>query len=329
MGLRASLIARLNSDLQPDTRTTYMSGVKQFLLFLQETDNLAEVVELPLRPYDLLMYTEYLLQKFKPGTVRAYQCHLGYALEAMGYKKPSWSAVPAMNRVFRQLKARAKFTATKKFPVTTAMGATLVRGGDSANLDHLICSLVLMTGISGLFRLGELLVTGTKKHDSRRILRRDHVVFRPSIAEPTHMEIFLQYSKTDKYGVGTTIFIPTNPDVECCPVRLMIRWFSYLPDHPCAPIFQWPSGQLMTKSSFISWLRRGLRVAGYDDRMYAGHSLRRGGAVTAKAAGLSESMIMALGRWTSDSFKIYLKLIPTRVLHLNSLLAKMRLVQGG
>ena len=43
------------------------------------------------------------------------------------------------------------------------------------------------------------------------------------------------------------------------------------------------------------------------DRSFGGHSPRAGGATFYAGLGLSESIIMALGRWSSIAWKIYIR----------------------
>ncbi|KAF9523817.1 hypothetical protein CPB83DRAFT_740229, partial [Crepidotus variabilis] len=47
------------------------------------------------------------------------------------------------------------------------------------------------------------------------------------------------------------------------------------------------------------------------DRSFGGHSLRAGGATFYASIGLSEDIIQALGRWSSASWKIYIRDNPT------------------
>ncbi|KAF8811953.1 hypothetical protein BYT27DRAFT_7221270 [Phlegmacium glaucopus] len=45
----------------------------------------------------------------------------------------------------------------------------------------------------------------------------------------------------------------------------------------------------------------------FIDRTYGGHSARAGGATFYASLGLSDSIIMALGRWSSEAWKIYIR----------------------
>ena len=58
-------------------------------------------------------------------------------------------------------------------------------------------------------------------------------------------------------------------------------------------------------------LRSTLQEAGIDATYYSGHSFRIGAATTAAACGISETIIMQMGRWRSSAYQAYIK-IPTR-----------------
>ena len=60
-------------------------------------------------------------------------------------------------------------------------------------------------------------------------------------------------------------------------------------------------------------LRLALRSSGLPGH-YSGHSFRRATATTARLAGLSEDEIKLLGRWKSDSYRLYIKTHPAYIL---------------
>ena len=47
------------------------------------------------------------------------------------------------------------------------------------------------------------------------------------------------------------------------------------------------------------------------NRSFGGHSPRAGGATFYASLGLSEAIIQALGRWSSEAWKIYIRDNPT------------------
>jgi hypothetical protein len=56
--------------------------------------------------------------------------------------------------------------------------------------------------------------------------------------------------------------------------------------------------------------QRGLGLHSFFSHDVAGHSLRAGGATWLAMSGVSVDLIQAIGRWTSSSFKIYIKTHP-------------------
>ena len=64
--------------------------------------------------------------------------------------------------------------------------------------------------------------------------------------------------------------------------------------------------QVFCERSFVSFLRTHLAWLGFDPKLFAGHSFRRGGASFAYQSGVPTRLIKALGDWCSDTILIYL-----------------------
>ena len=116
---------------------------------------------------------------------------------------------------------------------------------------------------------------------------------------PTKIRVVLRRSKTDQFGRGVAVWIGETPD-EVCPVRAAMdytarRWTT------ASPFFHFENGIPLTKSSFVQKVR-GIRTrAGVSHAGYSGHSFRIGAAMVAAEAGLEDSVIQALGRWSSSA----------------------------
>ena len=59
-----------------------------------------------------------------------------------------------------------------------------------------------------------------------------------------------------------------------------------------------------------TFLKAVAKQAGLEKKRVSGHSLRIGGATQLMAAEFTEAVIMLMGRWLSDSYKVYLRLNP-------------------
>ena len=89
--------------------------------------------------------------------------------------------------------------------------------------------------------------------------------------------------------------------------------------HPClgrllgsawlfsGPLFTFSDDRSLTRQRLSSTVQSILHSAGYTGS-YSGHSVRIGAATTAAARGVPDYLIQTLGRWSSDSYRIY---IPT------------------
>ena len=65
-------------------------------------------------------------------------------------------------------------------------------------------------------------------------------------------------------------------------------------------------GTPLTKARFVVRIREALVRAGVPEQHYSGHSFRIGAATVAAQAGLPDSTIQALGRWSSAAFLRYI-----------------------
>ena len=67
------------------------------------------------------------------------------------------------------------------------------------------------------------------------------------------------------------------------------------------------SGGPLTKARFVSAIKSILTQSGMDDSLYSGHSFHIGATTTVAQAGISDSVIKALGRWSSAAFLVYVR----------------------
>jgi hypothetical protein len=281
----------------------------------------------PLQEEDWLLYMAFLEkdEKMKPGTINQYLRHLTKFFACVRIPQPEWKAMKRMSVLKRRIDGLQIAKAVRKQPVDFKLVTRIIDNFDCRRADMIPFLAVLTIGVCGLFRLGELLVTDKNDVIQERLLRIGHVKFHPNRLAPEHMSIFIPYSKTDKYGQGHTVLIPANPNSLYCPVEYCKKLCEF--GKPTDPLFRWPSDMLMTKSSFIKLLRAQLKKLNIEYKQYSGHSLRRGGALSAKAAGASDPLIKILRRWDSKAYKIYLKCTPGHIQDLNHLLAALRLIQ--
>ena len=119
------------------------------------------------------------------------------------------------------------------------------------------------------------------------------------------VRVFLRRSKTDQYGRGTELFLGATGD-ELCPVEAVKSYVACRGTSP-GGFFSCESGTPLTKPMFVNSVRTALMRAGILQTGYSGHSFRIGAATAAAQAGLPDSVIQALGRWSSSAFLRYIR----------------------
>ena len=160
----------------------------------------------------------------------------------------------------------------------------------------------------GFLRCSEYTCTNQYRFDpSYTLLVRD-IIISPN---RSIMHVTLRASKTDPFRVGTVIRIGATYDY-LCPVACM---HIYISNHPApdGPLFILTPHRFLTRSDMVGLLTFCLP----DVPNINTHSFRIGGASAAASAGVPNSTIQILGRWTSDAYRRYLHLSDSSVIDLS------------
>ena len=127
--------------------------------------------------------------------------------------------------------------------------------------------------------------------------------------------------KTDLFGKGCTLVFAHSAS-PICPVAALMN---YLWVHGSAkgPLFFNSDQTPLTKGKLNGRLQSIFKAAGFRDK-FKMHSFRVGAATTAATLGFPEYLIKALGRWSSDAYKVYVKLPAQRLASASSCLGMMK-----
>jgi hypothetical protein len=170
-------------------------------------------------------------------------------------------------------------------------------GFDEINIYASLC-----LGFAAFLRSGEFTWEKWNPLQSPRLrLSRKHITF-----SKDSITIHLPSSKTDPFATGVDIHLSKSPIPSICPVRALKHLFKHFPAPPDAPLFSRSLEQPFSRTHFVNHIKSLLLQAGMDPSKYSGHSLRKGAAVSAKAAGISRDEIKLLGRWKSDAVDTYI-----------------------
>ena len=181
-------------------------------------------------------------------------------------------------------------------------------------------------GTYGLLRLGEFARTAGKDD---RVLCWRHISWFTVAGEriplvegkvgerAVEYQVLLEASKTDPFRCGVTIRVlaPTA-------VKTMKAHCNGLVSAPLFnnPVFEMPRGaskekqvKPLDRETVVQSVRAHLNKIGERMEEYNGHSFRKGGAQSLAEANVAADTIQAMGRWTSDCYKLYITTPPQAI----------------
>ena len=162
--------------------------------------------------------------------------------------------------------------------------------------DDFLFATIMSCSFYGCHQSSELILSSKKDFDWQKIIKRSSVYFSPGYAGYR-----LPYHKTDPFYRGTDILFSTQEVANL--VSLLCEFVSTRDRvHGVRrALFLCEDGSHSSQAWFDS------KLFSFVDKSFSGHSARAGGATFYAALGLSESVIMALGCWSSEAWKIYIR----------------------
>lgn len=175
-----------------------------------------------------------------------------------------------------------------------------------ADFDHAMLWAALCTARSGFLRVSEFTSPRPSGFDPAVHLSLHDVVV-DSHLHPSAVLLTIKASKTDPFREGVRLYLPRT-DRLLCPISSLANSLHHR-NIFLGPLFIFLDGTALSRRDVTDRLRIILAAAGVDGN-FLSRSFRIGAATFASAAGLPDSMIRTLGRWSSDAYLVlrsYLK----------------------
>ena len=223
---------------------------------------------------------------------------------------PDFAPFKRLYRVMRGIKRTqgSCFKKPPRIPITppllTQLGLNLWNSF-TLHQDKTMLWAAMLTAFYGFLRVSEYTTPYVKKYNPATTLCYEDIVIQSHSA----ISIRIKSSKTDPFRQGTTIYIHRN-NSPLCPFLALVN---YIKTHPTrsGPFFTWHDGRFLTRSGLAAIL---LKIKPQHISSMSSHSFRIGAATTAAAAGYPRWLIQALGRWTSNCYRDYIR-IPQNTLY--------------
>ena len=179
------------------------------------------------------------------------------------------------------------------------------------NADTFTAALTL--AVYGLLRVGEYTTPSQHNFDPAiHLLRRDISVALAADGSPSYLDILIKASKTDGLRRSVTKRIWASSDHITCPVTAMYIYLrkteTYSMNDPLFKIIIKKESRYLTRDQVNGIIKRTSKVAGIPMDM-SSHSCRVGGATALAAAGFTAEQIRLLGRWVSDCYQVYTRMV--------------------
>lgn len=219
--------------------------------------------------------------------------------------------MPHMSRLQLTLRGIRKLHSSPtlhRLPLTADMlhkvGHAVHKGMYGVKLDSALWAAICL-GFFGALRCGEFTVS---KQTDREFLRVNDIVFKQDIKLRTdHVVLNIRSSKTDPFRQGCHLVLFATGKFLCpyTAIRHHLAVRHWPPPH--APLLSVADELPLTKTEFLNYLHGALTRAGLSQDGISGHSLRKGFATSAAAAGIEDNLISTMGRWKSDCYKLYIR----------------------
>jgi site-specific recombinase XerD len=300
-----------DNALSKSTLATYSSALSTFLRYLALSSQAPHPIATTLpniTERTLINFVTYCknVLNFKFDTVKLYLAGIRFH-----YIKSNNIDVLAnklqLNYILRGVKkTQSNLHKGLRLPITfnilKDLCATLSVGMFTRFIDCMLLA-IFSTAFYGFLRCGEFTVSHC--HDACLLIM--DVAMSDDMSNFT---LLLRSSKTDPFAQGVQVTIFNTHPLQ--PVTLMHNYISLrqsLGAVPHSPLFiESPqTNQPLTRSTFISFLKRALSTIGYSDNLFSGHSFRIGACTSGAAGGVEDHLLQVLGRWQSTCYTRYIR----------------------
>lgn len=276
----------------------YATGEKLYAKYCDD-NHLPPAQRYPPTPMWLLRFATYLFVSLKKsaGVVSSTLSAIRSLTVALGASTSPFDSANLKQAIHSMRSLRKGRKQAKRLPITIWALTRMKRHVKGKDHKETVLFAAILLGFHALLRASEFV----SKDPYGATLLRKHVTIDNGKAS-----IHLARSKTDTYDEGITITIHATNN-GTCPITWLVLAMALAPDQsPNAPVFQRSNGQAMSYQDLQRYLAMLCKRSNFDSQAIKTHSLRIGGATSLMSLGFTRDQIMELGRWKSDSYRLYI-----------------------
>ena len=292
--LHDTTLSNLKNSKSNNTLRAYKSDFKDFSAFCLKHG----LNSLPSEPKIVSLYLTYLSKNSKISTLRRRLVSISMIHKLKGHYLDTKHPIIIENlmgirRVIGSIQKGKKPLLINHLKLVI----NVINELQSGEIKKIRDKTIILIGFAGGFRRSEL--TSIDYEDLEFV--------------PEGLKITIKKSKTDQFGEGMSKGLPYFTNEVYCPVVNLQKWLE-ISKIKSGPIFRRFSKGLsltdkrLTDQSVVLLIKEYLKLAGVENKNFAGHSLRSGFATVAADAGADERSIMNMtGHKTTQMVRRYIR----------------------
>ena len=292
--LHEATLNNLKNSKANNTLRAYKSDFKDFGIFCANHG----LKSLPTEPKIVSVYITHLSKYSKISTLRRRLVSISMVHKLKGYYLDTKHPVIIENLMgIRRVKGSIQKGKKPLLINHLKQIINVINNKKTEEIKKLRDKSIILIGFGGGFRRGEL--TSIDHEDLEFV--------------PEGLKITIKRSKTDQFGEGMIKGLPYFNNEIYCPVKNLEKWLE-ISKISSGPIFRRFSkgssltDKRLTDQSVVLLMKEYLKLAGIDNKNFAGHSLRSGFATVAAENGADERSIMAMtGHKSTQMVRRYIR----------------------
>jgi len=300
LGILVSQLHQLHLHaLAPNTIRLYNTALNSYNLFCHQVNQ----SPFPVYEYLLELYVTSLSNRIAYATIKIYLSGIQYHSRIRG----STVNISSMSRLYYALRGIRRLQGSQRrlpqrLPITITHLHSIfnyINMFRYCQHDKLMLKSAVTLAFYALLRCSEYTSPTAQFYDESFTLMYKDIRINPArnIAYVT-----IKASKTDPFRSGCIVRVALTGSLTC-PVSALLNLLNCHPNVN-GPLYVFNNGSNLVRNDIVNLLRSSLPFLTNINT----HSFRIGGASAAAAAGLPDSTIQILGRWTSDAYRRYLRL---------------------
>ena len=285
--------------LSPATKRAYATGAKRYESFCKKYG----IKSFPTTELTLSYFAAHLSKQLQYPTIRLYIAAVRAKQLNRGYQDPlkdTQQLQLLLRGIQKQAKTRTRLPISPR--LLQKIVGVILTNKQLPKHDRYLYTSAISVAYFGCLRASEISYPSTRSYEPKY-----HLTLNDITVSNNTVQLQLKHSKTDQLNKGATIIVgPSKKGV--CPVQITKK-FLYLRRHThrSDAVFRHKDGSLLTRPRLQAIIRKSLHSLNLPANLYGTHSLRIGSATAAAEAGISMKIIKAMGRWSSECYRDYIR----------------------